>query len=243
MPVTTYNDAVVIPHAPDWRQPVEWSRSWDTRIESAVTGSESRVGMRLKPRQRIRFRLVPQDLTERRWLADRLRAAAKAGRAIVPHWGRGLEVAANASGKKLSVTADGFQSQPGDVLFIHRPDLEGFNLFDLAVVVFHENKTIHLADPLSRAYPAGARVYPTILGKVTLGELEALDDWRQAVSVEVLQLQTVPDIVGEPPIDPEPEGDPGLFEFDYWFHGAPLPRMSAGGDFDHWLQRAPLVSP
>jgi len=129
------------------------------------------------------------------------------------------------------------------VLFIHRPDLEGFNLFDLAVVVFHESKTIHLADPLARAYPAGARVYPTILGKVTLGELEALDDWRQAVSVEVLQLQTVPDIEGEPPVDPEPEGAPGLFEFDYWFHGAPLPQMSAGGDFDHWLQRAPILSP
>ena len=243
MPVKTYNDAVVIPHAPDRRQPVEWSRSWDTRIESAVTGSESRVGMRLKPRQRIRFRLVPQDLTERRWLADQLRAAAKAAKAIVPHWGRGLEVAASASGKKVTVTVDGFQSQPGDVLFIHLPDLEGFNLFDLAVVVFHESKTIHLADPLARAYPAGARVYPTILGKVTLGALAALDDWRQAVSVEVLQLQTVPDIEGEPPVDPEPEGDPGLFEFDYWFHGAPLPRMSAGGDFDHWLQRAPVLSP
>jgi len=46
MAVLFYNDAVVIPHAPDWRTPLEWSRTWDTRVEAAASGAESRVGLR-----------------------------------------------------------------------------------------------------------------------------------------------------------------------------------------------------
>lgn len=231
MPVTTYNDAVVIPHPPDWRQPVEWSRSWDTRIESAVTGSEVRIGLRLKPREKIRFRLVPLDLAERLAMVARLKAAAKSGIALVPNWGRGSILSAEASGSSLAVAADNFKAQSGDVVFIHSGDPQAFDEFDLSEVAVHRNRTLSLAGPLSRTYPAGARVFPTITGRITVGELEALEDWRQAVTVEVQQLRTVPD------------NDAALFDFDYWLHGAPLPRMYAGEDFDHWLQAVPLLSP
>jgi len=231
MPVTTYNDAVVIPHPPDWRQPVEWSRSWDTRIESAVTGSEARVGLRLKPREKLRFRLVPLNLAERLVMVARLKAAAKLGLAVVPHWGRGSTLTAEASGSSLVVAADNFKAQSEDVVFVHSGDMEVSDEFDLAVVAVHRNQTLSMVGPLSRTYPAGARVFPTIAGRITVGELEALDDWRQAVTLEVQQLRTVPD------------NDAALFYFDYWFRGAPLPRMYAGEDFDHWLQAVPLVSP
>ena len=153
MPVTTYNDAVVIPHAPDWRSPPEWSRSWDTRVESAVSGSESRIGLRLKPREKIRFRVVPLDLAERLALAERLKAAVKTGLAIVPHWGRGASLAAAASGTTVAVDADTFTAQPGDVVMILAGDIESFDDFELAQVVTHANKTLTLAAPLNGSHP------------------------------------------------------------------------------------------
>lgn len=231
MPVTTYNDAVVIPHAPDWRQPVEWSRSWDTRIESAVTGSEARVGLRLKPREKIRFRLVPLDLAERLAMVARLKAAAKAGLALVPHWGRGATLTIVAGGTSLAVAADNFKAQPGDLVFVHLGDIENWEVFDVAEVAVHRNRSLSLTAPLNRAYPAGARVFPTITGRITVGEIEALEDWRQAVTVEVQQLRTVPD------------NDAALYQFDYWMQGGPVPRFFSGETLDAWLAGAPVVSP
>jgi len=231
MPVTTYNDAVVIPHAPDWRQPVEWSRSWDTRIESAVTGSEARVGLRLKPREKIRFRLVPLDLAERLAMVARLKAAAKAGLALVPHWGRGATLTIAAGGTSLAVAADTFKAQPRDLVFVHSGTPQDWEAFDVTEVAVHRNRTFSLATALSRSYPAGSRVFPTITGRITVGELKALEDWRQAVTVEVQQLRTVPD------------NDAALYQFDYWMHGGPIPRFYAGETLDAWLAGAPVVSP
>lgn len=231
MPVTTYNDAVVIPHPPDWRQPVEWSRSWDTRIESAVTGSEARVGLRLKPREKVRFRLVPLKLEERLVMVARLKAAAKAGLALVPHWGRGATLTTVAAGSSIAVAADNFKAQPGDLVFVHLGDIENSEAFDVAEVAVHRNRTLSLATALSRSYPAGSRVFPIITGRITVGELEALEDWRQAVTVEVQQLRTVPD------------NDAALYQFDYWMQGGPIPRFYAGETLDAWLAGAPVVSP
>lgn len=235
MNVTTYNDAVVIPHAPDWRSPPEWSRSWDTRIESAVTGSEARVGLRLKPREKIRFRLVPLDLAERLAMVARLKAASKAGLALAPHWGRGATLTVTATGASLAVVTDTFKAQPGDLVFVQSGDIESWEAFEVAEVTVHRNRTLSLTAPLSRTYPAGARVFPTITGRITIGELEALEDWRQAVTVEVQQLRTVPSVL----LDPSPD-EAGQ---DYWFDGAPVPKFGWGGTFDHWLEGAPILDP
>lgn len=155
---------------------MEWSRGWDTRVESALTGSEARVGLRLKPRQKIRFRVVPFDLVERLALVARLRAAAKTGLALVPHWGRGAALTQPGSGTSLTVEPDTLSTQKGDVVLVHGGDIDGFEDFDVATVASQRNRTLTLSSPLSRSYPAGARVYPTLHGKITIGELEALDD-------------------------------------------------------------------
>jgi len=170
-------------------------------------------------------------LVERLALVERLKAAVRCGLALTPHWGRGAILSTSASGTTLSVESDSFAAQPGDVVFIHSGDIEGYESFDLAEVVLYRNQVITLTGSLSRTYPAGARVYPTLLGRVTVGELEALEDWRQAVSVEVQQLRTLPD------------NDAVLYQFDYWLHGAPLPRVYAGESMEHWLHGAPAINP
>ena len=98
MALATYNGDVVIPHRPDWRQRVAWSRAWDTSIESGLTGAEDRRAMRLKPRERVVFRVIPWNAEERIRLLERLKAGVKAGRVLVPNWGRGATLAAEASG-------------------------------------------------------------------------------------------------------------------------------------------------
>jgi hypothetical protein len=117
------------------------------------------------------------------------------------------------------------------VVFIHSGDIEAYESFDLASVSLHRNRAFTFAAPLSRTYPAGSRVYPTVVGRVTVGELEALEDWRQAVVVEVQQLRTVPD------------NDSILYQFDYWLHGSPLTRVYAGENLAHWLHGAPAINP
>ena len=73
---------------------------------------------------------------------------------------------------------------------------------------------------------------------MTVGELEALDDWRQAVTVEVQQLRTAPLAL---PVVVDPELEPP--SSDYWLLGASVPKFGLGGPFDHWLDGAPLVQP
>jgi hypothetical protein len=74
-------------------------------------------------------------------------------------------------------------------------------------------------------------VFPAIAGRIVISDIDALDDWHQAVTVEIRQLRTVPD------------NEAVLFDFEYWFHGAPLPRLFTGQNFDHWLGGAPILSP
>jgi hypothetical protein len=174
---------------------------------------------------------VPYNLEERLAMVERLKVAVKSGLALVPHWGRGSTLAAAASGSSLTVIADNFKAQPGDAVFIHAGDIEAFDEFDVAEVAVHRNRTLSLTTAVSHTYEAGARVFPTIIGRITVGELEALDDWRQAVTVEVQQLRTVPD------------NDAALYQFDYWLHGSPLPRIYAGDTLENWLHGSPAISP
>src|SRR5690606_246081 len=118
MALATYNGDVVIPHRPDWRQRVAWSRAWDTSIESGLTGAEDRRAMRLKPRERIVFRVIPWNAEERIRLLERLKAGVKAGRVLVPNWGRGATLAAGASGTSLAIASPAFTIHSANPVFI-----------------------------------------------------------------------------------------------------------------------------
>lgn len=233
MPVPTHNGAVILPDPPDWRQPLEWSRGWDTQVEAALNGAEARIGTRPKPREQLRFRLVPDGLAERLRLVQRLRAAAKIGVAIVPHWGRSATLASEASGTTLVLEATAFLVEPGDLVFVHDGDA-----FEIALVSAQVGLTITLASALLADYPAGAQVRPTIEGRVTVDDIESFDDWHQTVTVAVHQLRTGPTA---PPVIVIP--DPGPPGTDYWLLGAPVPRFELGATFDHWLDGAPIIQP
>lgn len=230
MALATYSGDVVIPHRPDWRQRVAWSRAWDTSIESGLTGAEDRRAMRLKPRERIVFRVIPWNAEERIRLLERLKAGVKAGRVLVPNWGRGATLAAGASGTSLAIASPAFTIHSGNPVFIGQPDIDGWELWDVAEVASAVGTTINLRAPLSRTYSAGTGIYPCVIGRLEIGELEALDDWRQSVEIAVLQLRT------------EPKPIPA-FAFDYWLHGAPVPRFFAGQEFGFWLGGSPVIAP
>jgi hypothetical protein len=171
--------------------------------------------------------LEAAGFVERLRLVQRLRAAAKIGLAIVPHWGRSATLASEASDTTLVLDSATFQTQPGEAVFVgSAPDD-----FEVGEVSAHRGSSITLTAPLSRTHPPGAGVFPAIAGRIVISDIDALDDWHQAVTVEVRQLRTVPD------------NDTVLFDFEYWLHGAPLPRLFAGQNFDHWLGGAPILSP
>lgn len=236
MPTVIHNGGVVLTHPPDWSFPVEWNRTWDTRIDAALTGAEYRLGTRPVPRESIRFRIVPFDLTDRLQLVHRLRVAVKSGLAIVPNWGRVAHLADTAAAGSLSLTleADTFQAVPGQSLFVGMADDET-NTLERVQVTAHAAGVLTLLEPLLSSHPAGSAVHPSIEGRIVVSDLDAWSDWHQAVTVEVRQLRTA--FVVDVPVEP----DPGQIGSDHWLDGVLIQQAPNAGTFHTWLDGAPVL--
>lgn len=233
MPVDIHNGGVVLTHPPDWSFPVEWSRSWDTRIEAALSGAEYRLGTRPVPRERIRFRIVPFDLTERLELVHKLRTGVKSGLAIVPHWGRAafLLETAHAGDTELVLKTNTFDVVAGQSLFLG----ETAESMERVQVTLQVGNVLSLLTPLLATHPAGGTVHPSIEGRIQVSDLEALSDWHQAITIEVRQLRTAFTI--QVPVEP----DPGQIGSDHWLDGVLIPQAPNDGTFHTWLNGAPVL--
>lgn len=93
MSVELVNDCVVFPEQINWKDRVKWSRRWDTQIVGGITGAEDRSSGRSAPLQRLEYTITTYSIQARARLNARLLAAYKSGRACVPFWGRGQELA------------------------------------------------------------------------------------------------------------------------------------------------------
>ncbi len=94
MPLATVNGHVLLPHYPDWPRNVQRARVWQTGVDRALTGFQSRLALRPGPRERLSFRVESRDADDLTLLLGRVNAALKAGLACVPSWGRGIPLVA-----------------------------------------------------------------------------------------------------------------------------------------------------
>ena len=189
MSVETVNDHVLIPHRPDWRQRVEWTRTWDTQIRDSLSGQEVRMALRPRGRVGLRFRTVPFDDTEHQLLQQRIREALRTGRVAVPFFGRGvaLQVAASAAQTTLALVREpSWEWDNSDWLWIGKPKSSDWATWETVQLDhFPGNLTAVLATGLVNAYPAGTFLYPLLFGRTELGEGELLDDHHGAYTVKM----------------------------------------------------------
>ncbi len=194
MSVELLLDHVVFPHRPDWRDRVTWARLWSTIVRESVSGTEERVALRPRGRVRLGFTVNPTNDIEARQAQDRLRAISASGRAVVPYWGRGIELPLGAS---IGATVIDIAREPvwewdnGDSLFIGNPTARLFEEWEIVTLDrFKGDGKLRLSAGLVRAYPAGTRFYPLLFGRAKFGDLELLDDWHNAVAFEVEETST-----------------------------------------------------
>lgn len=199
MSVERINGDVLIPHRPDWRQRVEWTRAWDTVIRDSVRGKEQRLALRPRGRVTVKFRFFPFDDIERQQFEDRMRAAMKDARAAIPFWGRGVRASGDVAIAATTVSIaeePTFEWDNDDWLFIGRLVTRDWAIWETVQVDhFPGNGTVVLKTGLVNSYPAGCRFYPLVAGRVTFSDAELLDDWRasRSVSVEETGVRPVPE--------------------------------------------------
>jgi hypothetical protein len=90
----TVNNCIVIPDRANWREGVKWRRRWATEIAPGVTAAEDRSTGRAAPLHSLDYQITTFTPEQRARLNQRLLAALRSGRAVVPHWARAQYVTA-----------------------------------------------------------------------------------------------------------------------------------------------------
>lgn len=239
MPLATVNGHVLLPHYPDWSRNVQRARVWQTSVDRALTGFESRQALRPKPRERLSFRVESRDADDLTLLLGRVDAALKAGLACVPSWGRGIPLVA-ASGDSVELARDAWADlQTGSFLFLAEPGAR--ETFEVAEVLSVSGDTVTLADPLGSVWGAGHWAWPLLFGRPAFSALEQRTDWHAALTISLSQLAVQPESPEEPP-PPPPEQTPATITFTWWLNAAAVPDPGSPTriTFDHWLDDAPV---
>lgn len=180
------------PHRPDWATAPSMSFRWETKVASALDGSEYRSAIRNRVRRGVRFMCRSFDLTESNKMRARLVEIDKVGTAACPLWGRGLKIV-SASG--TTVTLEAAPAVPpvvGDFVFLGDWRPTEWATYDVREVQAVSGATITLTASLDNSYAAGNFLYPVLFGPFTHGPLVAHSNWTCSVDCEIIESQTNP---------------------------------------------------
>ncbi len=118
MSVELVNGHVLLPNQANWSERPKWSRRWQNEVTDSVTGKESRFALRSQPRVSLSYRVTPANIVATQMLDDRIRAAAKSGKACCPYFGRGAALDADANaGDNTVQLRNAWLWQAGDYFF------------------------------------------------------------------------------------------------------------------------------
>lgn len=177
MSVQTINGHVLIANMPDWASVVSNRRTWETSVVKGEIGNESRSGLRAVPLARLEFEVFTDSLAEAAKFDDVILAARKAGKVVVPYWGRGTQVA-SASGDTVVLAETGWPWQAGDWLFI------GGEMLPVASVA---GNTLTLDGELESEY-SHEFAWPLLFGKMSLNEVEIVTPRNGQARISVTEL-------------------------------------------------------
>jgi hypothetical protein len=186
MPVTLINGYVLLPHAADWSDLPQWRRTWETGIAAGLTGKEQRQSVRALGREQVSYLIYAQTIEERAQLDERLDAAAKSGLVCAPFYGRAstLSTPASTSSTSLTLTDTVWPWAIGDYAFLYISP----GVFDVVHLTAVAGTALTLAGAPARNYPAGAQLWPLLVGKYTADTQSAETSWHESVKVTIAEL-------------------------------------------------------
>lgn len=197
--ITTIKGHVLLPHQADWTNTPNVSRLWRSPVENAVSGKEDRTSVRDNAWFKMTYSVFPHNHVERARFDDRMRAALKAGKLAVPHWGRGvpLEAAATASDTTLTLARADHDIVEGEHVLVQPSASAEFDTWDLAVVVSVAGAVLTLGQGIGNAYAAGVRVWPLLFGKPMMKDfkIKNLSRADYDVTIQFDQRPTSPESV------------------------------------------------
>jgi hypothetical protein len=160
MAVDLINDHVLLPEFVNWRAPIAWERQWQNNIASAVTGHETRQGLRAQPRVSISFTVTSTSTPNSSRFDDRVRAALKTGKACVPYSGRGYVLQADVDADTAALDRPWKDALGAYVFF--RTDA---GAYEVRTVIDAVGNDITLDQAVARTYRANTFCWPLIFGK------------------------------------------------------------------------------
>lgn len=186
--ITTITGHVLLPHQADTSTPPTSERVWMTGRDTALTGAEQRVGVRPLPWIRLNYQVLCYNAVEQSRFDMRYQAAMRAGKIVVPHWGRSARLADTAMADHRSLTIDrdrhGFQAQ--QYVLIQSQVAAEFDSWDYALVTGVEGRVLRLDSALSRQYEIGTRVWRLLFGRPIEPDFECVSNARTRTQVSVL---------------------------------------------------------
>jgi hypothetical protein len=187
MSVTTISGYTLFPHRANYAAQPRLDRVWTTGITDSERGQEQRIALRAVPRRMLQWTITADDLEKFSQLADRILSAAKSGRACAPLWGRGSELASDASGSTVVLTSTAWPWLAGDRLFF----LDDDDGYEIATVASVAGTTLTLATPLAATH-AGEFIWPLIFGRFSADNLGLLTSRHGQAQLTISEL-TSPD--------------------------------------------------
>lgn len=150
---------------PNWTNSLDESLIWQTDILTSITGAEQRRAMRYHPRREFEFEVAIQG--DERTLLDNLLITYGAQKWYLPLWHDVCISAHIAAAGSLYISCNHAESsllKPNEGVFITNGDPYDFEIAELS----HTGPYgINLKTGLSRAWPAGTRVYPMVPARLT----------------------------------------------------------------------------
>jgi len=188
--VQLVNGYVLLPNAPDWGDRLRMRREWRTSIAEGVTGAEDRSSFRHLPLRGIEYGVLPLNLQEERRLIERLLVAKRSGLAAVPFWGRGIPLAATATGTTVTLAdEDAWEWSADDYVFFSDQDHDTCEVRQVQAV---SGATLTLKTPLAGSYRGFC--WPILFGHFRCEDMGILTSHHGSLRIAVIERNVRPEL-------------------------------------------------
>lgn len=186
MGVALVNNCVVMPHLPDWGQRVNCGRKWATATVEGLSFTQDRQANRKIPLRSLSFVLRPYHIQERARIVERVAAALQSGAAMVPFWGRGVQLTASASGTTATVDSS-WPWAVGDWVFFADPAAYGAERWDVRQITGIAGSVLTFGSALSRTYAAGTQCWPVLMGTLASESWQCLTNHDADIGITITE--------------------------------------------------------
>lgn len=186
--MTMINGHIFLPYLTNWFNAPANKRVWETEMAELLDGYEQRRALRAVPRRSVSYSIFATSLQQRSRLEAELDAALLSGLACAPLFGRAALLSAGAASGTDTLVQQAlvWRWQAGDYAVL-LDDSGNFDAIEVSAVS-GDGLTLTLASNLTHNWPAQARVWPLMFGKITAGKEQVVTDFHGATTITITEL-------------------------------------------------------